>query len=219
MLSCTYINFDSKSYGNGDANITYVVVYSLKTDAWRRIQDSHYHPLRCPSGVYFNERLHWLCKRSGGSEGSLVIVAFDLSDEIFWKVQLPTLFSYSKILYHHMAVLGGCLCVIVCLPSFFNEVWMMKEYGVRESWTKFTINTKMLLVDFLCFLAEDEILLKTEGYVREEVNQDKLVVYNLKKKTLRDMVVHGIPLNCEYGCTYVESLVSPNHGGGIGRNE
>ncbi|KAI8567245.1 hypothetical protein RHMOL_Rhmol02G0106000 [Rhododendron molle] len=227
MLSCRYNISGSRFYCDWDGNITYVFVYSLKTDAWRRIQGSHCRPLECcgrPSGVYFNERLHWLCKRSGDSDGSLVIVAFDLSDEIFREV--PTLFSYSMIWYHRMAVLGGCLCVIVYTPSFCNELWMMKEYGVRDSWTKFTItkfaiNTETVLVDWFCLLAEDEILLKTrtKGNLLEEVDQDELVVYNRKKKIVRDMVVRGIPPKCQYGGTYVESLVSPNHGGGMGRNE
>ncbi|XP_058198388.1 F-box/kelch-repeat protein At3g06240-like [Rhododendron vialii] len=213
MLSYQYIKSYSKYYFDSDANITHVAVYSLKTDAWRRIQDSHYHPLGNPSGVHFNERLHWLCRRTGGSDGSKVIVAFDLSDEIFKEVQLPTSFSDYEIFYHHMAVLGGCLCVIVCPLSYRNEVWMMKEYGVRESWTKFMINPRMVLVDLLCLLAEDEFLMKTRGKEPDVLFQDKLVVYNLKKKTLRDMVVPDIQLKCQNGVTYgyVESLVSPNH--------
>ncbi|KAI8567241.1 hypothetical protein RHMOL_Rhmol02G0105700 [Rhododendron molle] len=281
MLPYKCIKSDSKSYCDGDTNNTYVFVYSLKTDAWRRIQGFHYHPLvyfsevhRLPSGVYFNERLHWLCRRTGGSDGSFVIVAFDSSGEIFREVQLPTLFSYSEILYHrmivlggylcvivlpssfwtevwmmkdygetsvsdgsyvfvafdlsdeifkevqlptslsnyeilyhHMVVLRGCLCVIVCPLSYRNEVWMIKEYWVSESWTKSTINPRMVLVN----------LLKIRGEVLELVYQDKLVVYNPKKKTLRDLVVPGILPKCQHGVTYVKSLVSPNHGGGIGR--
>ncbi|XP_058192743.1 F-box protein CPR1-like [Rhododendron vialii] len=205
MLSCWYNNSDLKSYCNHYANITYVVVYSMKTYAWKSIQGSHHHPLGCPS------------RGSGGLDGSLVIVAFNLSDEIFKEV--PTLFSHSEIWYHCMAVLGGSLCVIVYPPNFCNEVWMMKEYRVRDSRTKFMINTKMVLLDWLCLLAEDKILLKIKGNVLEEVDQDKLVVYSMKKKTLRDMVVCGIPPKCPYEGTYVKSLVSLNHGGGIGRNE
>ncbi|XP_058202749.1 F-box protein CPR1-like [Rhododendron vialii] len=152
MLPHKYTKSDSKSYCDGDTNNTYVFVYSLKTDAWRRIQGFHYHPLgyfsgvhRLPSGVYFNERLHWLCRRTGGSD-----------------------------------VLGGYLCVVVLPSSFRNEVWMMKDYGVRESWTKFTTNPKMVLKDLLCLLAKDKFWLKTTGNV-DEVCQDKLVVYNSKK--------------------------------------
>lgn len=68
---------------------------------------------------------------------------------------------------------------------------MMKEYGVTESWTKFTINHGIWLLE-LCLLAEDEFLFRTKGNV-EGAHQDKLVAYNPEKKTLRDMVAHGIP--------------------------
>lgn len=156
----------------------------------------------CPFGIYFNERLHWLCWSGcvGLEHGSNVIVAFDLSDEIFKEVQLPASLSYYEIVYHQMEILAGCLCV-VWASSYRNEVWMMKEYEVRESWTKYTI-------DPLCdsqvwmMLAEDEFLLKTKGTTIEWVYGEKLVVYCPKKDTLN--------YYNRYGATYVESLISPN---------
>lgn len=48
---------------------------------WRRIQETHYIPEDAAIGVHCNERLHWLCQRTGGLDGC-VVVAFNLLDEI-----------------------------------------------------------------------------------------------------------------------------------------
>ena len=44
------------------------------------------------------------------------------------------------ILVEELGVLGGCLCVFVPHCGVYNDVWVMKEYGMRDSWIKFTIN-------------------------------------------------------------------------------
>ncbi|XP_058202744.1 F-box/kelch-repeat protein At3g06240-like [Rhododendron vialii] len=197
-----------RTLSSAERDTIIVAVYSLKTNAWRRIQDSHDYVLQKTScGVFVNGRLHFVCRRNE----SCVIVAFDLSEESFRELQLPVLFGANDSLYYRLAVLGGCLC-LVDERSRKTEFWMMKDYGVRESWLKFTIGMpEMSTVDLLCMLAEDEFLLKNWFCT------EKLVVYSLKKETLRDMVVRGFPTKFRFGSTYVESLVSPNHGGGIER--
>lgn len=42
--------------------------------------------------------------------------------------------------YDDFVALGGCLCMLVCRTNGNEfDVWMMKEYGVAESWTKFSV--------------------------------------------------------------------------------
>lgn len=85
----------------------------------------------------------------------------------------------------------------------------------RESWTSFTINlpTGTRSLGFLCWLAQDKCLFDTNGGRCRE----KLVMYDPGKQTLRDLVVAGILGAFTFEGSYVESLVSPNHGGGLGR--
>jgi len=92
---------------------------------------------------------------------------------------------------------------------------MMKEYGVRESWTKLPIDIPG--VELLCLLTEDEYMLKTKDKRLDGVFGGKLVVYNFKNETLSNMVVRGFPKEFTFGSTYVESLVCPNPEGGIQR--
>lgn len=83
------------------------------------------------------------------------------------------------------------------------DVWMMKEYGVEESWTKFCVDG----IDFfdflkpLCFIRDDEVVVSVDG--------KKLMVYNMQEERSRDLEVDGIPDRFESVGTFVESLVSP----------
>lgn len=35
-----------------------------------------------------------------------------------------------------VGVLEGCLCLLAKVDKVGVEVWVMQDYGVRESWTK-----------------------------------------------------------------------------------
>ncbi|KAM3289146.1 hypothetical protein P3S67_017433 [Capsicum chacoense] len=45
-----------------------------------------------------------------------------------------------KFVFDKLAVLKGCLCMIDNPEGSRIDVWMMKEYGVEESWTKFCVD-------------------------------------------------------------------------------
>ncbi|XP_058201072.1 F-box/kelch-repeat protein At3g06240-like [Rhododendron vialii] len=186
-------------------SFTLLDVYSLATNAWRRITGIDYRPMGNSGGVFFKGCIHGLCLRAC----SQVIFAFDLSDEVFREVPLPASFSGCKISLYDVAVFGGSLCLVSRQET---KVWMMKEYGVRESWTEFTVSSGLRTANLLCLLAEDEFLLRT---TKEKLKQ--LVVYNQKKGMARDMVVCSIPPRFSFEGTYVESLISPHHGRGNGR--
>ncbi|XP_058214660.1 F-box/kelch-repeat protein At3g06240-like isoform X2 [Rhododendron vialii] len=210
------------TYSNGPEYVTNAAVYSLKTDVWRRIQDPRYDPVGHGHGVCFNERIHWLCRRTNGS---IVVVAFDLWDEIFREVHLPTLFTSYDIYtlgFDFKVVARSCLCLVVSpYKGGQIDVWMMMKYGVSESWTKFTIAHGMSLEDVLYLAAEEEFVLRMVEKVSGAMIQpgrEKLIVYNPKNETLRDKVVCGIPTEYTVGGNYIETLVSPNHGGRIWRH-
>ncbi|XP_058203085.1 F-box/kelch-repeat protein At3g06240-like [Rhododendron vialii] len=189
-------------YGGG-AYITHVAVYSLKNDAWRGTQDSHYVLLEFQLGVYINERL-------------------PSPYEVFKEVWLPTSFNDYRFEYHLIAVLWGCLSLVVWPFSHEEiEVRMMKKYGVKESWTKFPIaNHGMPIENVWYWPAKDKFMLIIDGMIEndnvemmlDESDGDKLVSYNVEKETLRDMVVCGISTKYGVGDDYIETLVSLNGG-------
>lgn len=183
------------------SNATVVTIYSLKTNAWRRIEDLHNRStVGHFGGVFLNGCLHYLCRTGNGSTR---ITAFDLSGEIFKEVPLGRCSEYDRVV-----VLGGSLSLV---DGQGSKVCMMKEYGARESWTKFTMCPGWYKFDVVCMLAEDEfVLFDADG-------ERHLTVYNPQKFTEMDIEICDIPTKFNYGGTYIESLISPSHVGGIGR--
>ncbi|KAI8011655.1 F-box/kelch-repeat protein [Camellia lanceoleosa] len=158
MLSYYDGGVDEESGATTETN-TIVSVYSLKSDSWRKIQGSSYlHCAGDPSGVYLNGCIHWQALR--GSDYISVIVAFDLGNEVFWEFLPPPLVTNAVLPWFYPPVLGGFLC----LPAY-TDVWVMKEYGKKESWTKFSfckredISTRINLV---CLLEDGEFLLSRD---------------------------------------------------------
>ncbi|KAF9619140.1 hypothetical protein IFM89_005154 [Coptis chinensis] len=159
-----------------------------------------------------NGALHWIGYVKG-CENETVIV-FDLTEEVFRVVPGPTnghCYCYDvcmqKNKYHCdvygiVCVFGGKLCLVVdrkkaigvekCLYGERDfEIWVMKEYGVKDSWSKlFSINSSVmdlignsLCWDYyqsiptpICFTNNGEILLKAF---------EILVFYDPIKETIR----------------------------------
>lgn len=92
-------------------NVSEVIVYSIKTDSWSRVQDCHYDPVEPLPGVLFNKRLHWLGRKIGDLDDSMVIAAFNFLDKNFMEVHLPATFDFCEVDTHQMLVLGVCLCL------------------------------------------------------------------------------------------------------------
>lgn len=83
--------------------------------------------------------------------------------------------------------------VFCLLPGYIltshNDFWLMKEYGMRESWTRIVITISYFYMKPLGFLKNDEALLEIHG---------KLVLYNPREETYRDLVINGIPKGIEF---------------------
>ena len=62
------------------------------------------------------------------------IVGFDLGIEEFVEVPQPKC-AYRNYLLD-VGVLEGCMCAICNYDQVSVEVWVMKEFGVKESWTR-----------------------------------------------------------------------------------
>lgn len=196
------ISYNHAGIGEGEHSVdNFVDVCSVKSREWRRIGKSFYdHHAAVPwQGVFLNGSIHWLAYRNG----VLVIAAFDLADEVFVDLPAPVVSETEMIHFYDFLILGGYLCVTACHRNWQTNIWMLKEYGVPESWIKFTITGPNLYpIKPFELLEEKEMLLKVYG--------EKMVKYNMEENIVTDIVVNGIPSDCEVGNTCVESLVSPN---------
>ncbi|XP_026433821.1 F-box/kelch-repeat protein At3g06240-like [Papaver somniferum] len=123
-----------------------VDVYSLKSVTWRRIQYIPYlvsngHSVSAP-GVSYNGALHWISKSYSGNKRK-VLIALDVGNESVQEIpQLENLGAGKFGAYGYVSVLDNCLGMLCSSRVDGYEVWMMKDYGLRESWTKlYTIST------------------------------------------------------------------------------
>lgn len=111
-----------------------VLVFSLGSNTWRSIGKAPYQLERkSPEALFMNERLHWLSRMPNNVRGRR-IVSFDLADEQFHEVPRPDFGGRNRRNYH-LALLEGCLSAVVYTCGEL-EIWVMKEYDVKESWIK-----------------------------------------------------------------------------------
>ncbi|XAR55272.1 hypothetical protein NMG60_11035302 [Bertholletia excelsa] len=115
-----------------------VQVLSLKDTNWRSLGKVPFQlEPRAPEAAVVNGRLHWMarCQVPSGVK-TRSIFSFDLGDEQFREVPKPDCGGLERCNYH-LTVLGGCLSAVVWRPCRrFLEIWVMKVYGVKESWIK-----------------------------------------------------------------------------------
>ncbi|XP_073045527.1 F-box protein At3g07870-like [Primulina eburnea] len=117
-------------------------VHTLGSDSWRRIENAPW-PKRKSFDPLLNDALHWITTSCKPCE---LISSFDLAAETFKFVPPPAHFSLQyidKISSINIGVLKNCLCICYIYKDTVFEVWLMKEYGVKESWTRqFRIDMK-----------------------------------------------------------------------------
>ncbi|XP_026436890.1 F-box/kelch-repeat protein At3g06240-like [Papaver somniferum] len=192
-----YKNDDYKLVYAGNTPSFTVYVYTLRSNSWNTLQTKLYS-FDNFNGVLVNGALHWI------TETPSIIVSFDISDESFKEIQLPEEII-ERASHMILKVLEGCLCVVLAVS---NKAWVVREYGVRESWTK--IQDKIADDKDLKWSSRNgECLIYSEG--------TDLVLYGPKHSSARRMKLGNLEIRGVDN--YVESLVSLNTGIYLGRKE
>ncbi|MFS7970212.1 putative F-box domain-containing protein [Helianthus anomalus] len=193
-------------YSYHDSKETFVCVYSLRNNSWRKLPDCNYYEHDYTvvddviNGAVINQSLHWLTRQ-------FEIVGFNLASEEFKQMKFPVLVGFYRGLFTSMVDVGGKLGVFMRSEEAGFECCVMEEYGVAESWTKVRIHG---------FEEEDRVwpVCLLQGRNREIVFQETeggVVVYNIDERRRRHVRIVGGPggnVNVFPG-TFVESLESP----------
>ncbi|XP_059630159.1 F-box/kelch-repeat protein At3g06240-like [Cornus florida] len=163
-----------------------VCIYSLRGGSWKKVQDYVGYNFFVEYIFYvhtqLNGAIHWFCLDENSNRQSKV-VAFDLVAEKLSEIPLPSFFTNVHETCH-MGVFGGCLCV---KPPRSDEFWVMKEYVVEQSWTKF--HAKIPFPRYGKPLA----LLKNYETLYEEPFPLGYTTLVTSERTYRDLVLHGLP--------------------------
>ncbi|KNA13203.1 hypothetical protein SOVF_118230 [Spinacia oleracea] len=186
-------------------------IYSVKNGSWKRVEKNvpfDHNASFFSTGVFVNGYIHWVAYKKDVS----IIAAFNVAEEKFCELPLPSIADIKKysiddydpekgeLVFHILVELGGCLSGFPYrIPT---NVWMMKEYGVQESWTFIPINDSDSGFRPLSLLGKEQMVML--------MNDEKLVMYNLEKGTFKDITVQGIPSDFSVGMSFIETLVSPH---------
>jgi F-box interacting protein len=190
-----------------------VEIYTLRTGIWRSITAPAppYLMNRWSSSVFVNGAVHWPAHTSQRQGAFLnVIVWFNTKDEAFGEMGMPKSLQGRKGLNVTMGLVDGLLAFVererTLLWRYRNEVshavWVMKEYGVAESWTK--------LFD-VCIGRFDRVIGLTksgEVLVHKAGSCGRLFSFGPSSRGYLDLPICG-PMEI-YLDTYVESLVLLN---------
>ncbi|XP_059631104.1 F-box protein CPR1-like [Cornus florida] len=195
-----------------------VKVYSLKANSWRRIQGFPYY-LRHHgvNGVLVSGALHWVVSPRAKSNSADMIAAFDLGVEKYRLLPGSDRMTVYNDYHMNVRVLGGCLCLI-CHYDGEVDIWVMKEYGVKESWTKlFSVELRSV---FRCSVSVRPLVYsKSGGEVLLAHDNIKLLWFDLKRKTFKNAWIHGVPSSFEAEICLGSLVPLPSDGGCDGKKQ
>ncbi|XP_026378220.1 F-box/kelch-repeat protein At3g06240-like [Papaver somniferum] len=187
-------------------------VYTLRSDSWRSTQTNFPYLFArqarpsglLPSGLLFNGALHWLGTQKTSSESA--IISFDIINGRLLDFPYPeetmSELEDSRELFKNLCVLEGCLCLVLIYRYVLIDVWVMHNYGERESWKKwFTVPKSTMTRSYfwqpIWSFNDEEILVD---------NLSSLVVYDIKNTTTRNVFIAGVCGPRNQPESYVESL-------------
>ncbi|XP_039049276.1 F-box protein At3g07870-like isoform X2 [Hibiscus syriacus] len=186
----------------------WVRILTLGGSQWRSLGMVSYKFVRPISQVIVSGRLHWITQP--GIIMNNRVISFDLTAEQFQEVPQPDYGTLNKQFYE-LVVLRGHLCAAVPNASLGLDIWVMKEYNVKESWVKEFIIGGSLPEEIhsipatrsefraVCRFRSGEILL--------EHRSKSFFLYDPVNEKFENLVLKGVP-NWSKTVVHVGSLVS-----------
>lgn len=172
-------------------------LYSSETNSWKSVEHGILFVFGV-SGQFSQGRIHWATFYRNRIE------SFDLATEKFGKIELPFTLAVHYSLW--LGEIRGCLCLMgddhkhLCL-----DVWVMNEYGVKDSWLK--------MVSFSLAMCERTIYALNPLLV-EGLNGEIFLIYGDSSLVYCPKLDKVYPaskntMSFTAARVYVESLVSP----------
>ncbi|BFG22412.1 hypothetical protein CerSpe_086860 [Prunus speciosa] len=199
---------------------TLAEVYSLATGTWSSL--GVVSPRTClmlekaANNVFVNGVLHWsvICYKTNDYHHPYdSILAFDLGKEVFHEIFMPEGIEWNFEVSSRLSISGDRKSIALFKVDNRNgdcilDIWVMKEYGRTESWTKLmTLGrqgpARLLPRDPLCFRKSGELVLLLTH--TDDKSRNELVSLNLASKQVKNLGIDGYRC-CDVGF-YKESLL------------
>lgn len=199
-------NDDFKVYVVAGYSVLKLSFYSSKSGCWRLIPDFPYSVLSCGEGVLADGAFHWNVAGLN-YHGDNYIVSLDIKTETHRQTLNPKYGQPVKAL----GTFGKSLYALCNAENISADFWVMKEWGVEETWTK------LLSIPFIDGLPLDHCYRYKITPICITVNGDYvlssgpcILLYNCKDK----ITVLFDKGSKDYQCyfNYVESLVNLHSG-------
>ncbi|KAM7488754.1 hypothetical protein LguiB_026238 [Lonicera macranthoides] len=119
--------------------LTAIKFCSLQKKCWAKVELGYVVPASRDCGPVLNGNQHWLAlKWNETNELYVKIVIYFVGNcDKFSEVPFPEQYKeYAKV-GGGLGELDGCLALAFCDEVGGIELWVMKDYGVKESWTSF----------------------------------------------------------------------------------
>ncbi|KAI8010814.1 F-box/kelch-repeat protein [Camellia lanceoleosa] len=110
-------------------------IYTIGEGLWRNIGSVPYYLTNHSFNSFVNGALHWL---NFARDSPDFICCFDFGSEQFRVVPEPPEFGLHKEFHDHIrvGVLQDCLSICDFSSPLRIDIWLMKDYGIKESWSK-----------------------------------------------------------------------------------
>ena len=184
-------------------------VYTLGTRMWKNLGHVPFYIGGYGDGICVGGNLHWLAIHQKETADDERLCTFDLERESFQLTAgpvVPQVVGYTT--YRNLGILGGCLCVCDNTPDLEFAIWVMKDYGVTESWSKEIV----IHTDFLYWGTLDEevypLKVLKDGTILMYCEEHELFTYHPGTATTQDHTFPDGDYKTYNAMVYVPSFVS-----------
>ncbi|KAF9612357.1 hypothetical protein IFM89_039075 [Coptis chinensis] len=180
-----YTLFGLFSNTNGSDNNLEAEVWTLGSGSWRRIGKVPFAPKFSTDCVSTVGALHWLSEDINPHSVYVGVCSFVIgNNKEFQFTPLPRKITCGN--RYSIGSLWGCLSAVDYSFPRHIQIWILKQLGVKESWTKQYVMSideeDIFQLRLLCLLKCGKILLQYNGM--------KLVSYNPKSRKIREIGLH-----------------------------
>lgn len=198
-------------------DLSKVWLYSLSSNSWKMIGGvSSYIFHNSSSHAFVNGAVHWAAALEMGEDGyTNFILSFDMANEAFWEIQVPNGCNGGAPSTGSTSIFKESLLQYFYWPEGMDvhcwDIWVMKEYGVVESWTKlFTIQSRAEVRYPFDVMKNGEVVVQSED--------GKVGLYDPEVEDVEDI---GFPSETySYNVvSYMGSLVLLNEGDDYGADQ
>ncbi|GKV15006.1 hypothetical protein SLEP1_g25807 [Rubroshorea leprosula] len=170
-----------------------VQVFTVGTTEWRtkgapppQLTDEGQPPEALVEGS-----LHWVTFVGMEGDGPIFgIISFELADEVFEEIPHPPCQQFVSWRYS-LSMLNGCLSAAGLADDLHFDIWVMKQYRVKESWVKqFSFDPDFpggwpSFSTVICALKNGEILL--------QYDDSSLVSFDPVENRFKTLQMSGLP--------------------------